>query len=358
MSLLSNSVTGALHSDAVGINPAANDGYRQSQHAREPDTPSGIARRFQVLSLDGGGLKGTFSAALLAGLEEDLGIRITDHFDLITGTSTGGIIALALGAGLRPAEIVDFYTESGPIIFHNHLRWRSLRWPFLSKYDASPLRLALDEIFGDRTMASSASRLVIPTFNLDDNDVYVVKTPHHPRLRRDGRALMTDVAVATSAAPTFFPVATIGGVRLVDGGVWANNPAMVGVTEAVAVAGAPLDEVRLFSVGTTVEVRQRSRMLDRGGIGPWLISGRSVALDGQAVAAHSQATLLLGKERYLRANPPVPQGRFKLDRADLTRLMAKAATESRQLSPAYDELFNNHTAASYQPMTTKETNHA
>lgn len=98
-------------------------------------------------------------------------------------------------------------------------------------------------------------------------------------------------------------------------------------------------------------------MLDRGGIGPWLISGRSVALDGQAVAAHSQAALLLGKERYLRANPPVPQGGCKLDRANLARLMAKAATESRRLSPAYDQLFNNHSAALYQPTATKETHH-
>ena len=72
---------------------------------------------FQILSLDGGGLKGIFSAALLAHLEEDLNIDITDHFDLITGTSTGGIIALGLGVGMRPGEIVHFYAENGPKIF-------------------------------------------------------------------------------------------------------------------------------------------------------------------------------------------------------------------------------------------------
>ena len=323
-----------------------------------PAAPLQPGVRFQILSLDGGGLKGAFSAALLAGLEEDLGIRVSDQFDLITGTSTGGIIALALGAGLRPAEIVDFYTKYGPVIFGNKMGWRSLRHPIAAKYSPSPLRTALEGIFGDRRMRDSSTRLVIPTFNLDDNDVYVVKTPHHPRLRRDGRALMVDVAMATSAAPTFFPVATIGGVRLVDGGVWANNPSMVGVTEAIAVLGADLSTLRVLSVGTTAEVRQRSRMLDRGGIGPWLVGGRSVTLDGQAVAAHNYAKLLLGGGRYLRANPPAPRGSFKLDSVNFTRLLAKAATESRRLGPRYDEVFNNHSPVPHRPIQPEEVRDA
>ena len=75
--------------------------------------------RFQILSLDGGGIKGLFSAAVLAKLEEDLNTNITDHFDLIVGTSTGGIIALGLGLGMKPQEIVQFYVESGPQIFRD-----------------------------------------------------------------------------------------------------------------------------------------------------------------------------------------------------------------------------------------------
>ena len=83
--------------------------------------------RFQILSLDGGGFRGMFSAAVLARLEEDLGTRIADHFDLIAGTSTGGIIALGLGLGLSPREITAFYTEHGPRIFRDRTRTRSLR---------------------------------------------------------------------------------------------------------------------------------------------------------------------------------------------------------------------------------------
>ena len=83
------------------------------------DTPT----RFQILSLDGGGIKGLFAAAILAQLEDDLNVRVSDHFDLITGTSTGGIIALGLGMGLRPREIVQFYVSEGEKIFGDKSGW-------------------------------------------------------------------------------------------------------------------------------------------------------------------------------------------------------------------------------------------
>jgi len=86
------------------------------------------AERFQILSLDGGGIRGVFSAAILAAIEEDLNVHLVDHFDLIAGTSTGGIIALALGLGLRPADILAFYIEHGPRIFSNPLGLRSALW--------------------------------------------------------------------------------------------------------------------------------------------------------------------------------------------------------------------------------------
>ena len=100
--------------------------------------------------LDGGGLRGMYTAAVLARLEEDLGIRIVDHFDLIAGTSTGGIIALGLGLGMTPREILEFYVAHGPRIFRDRTRLRSLRRISRTKYSAAPLRAALDEVLGDR----------------------------------------------------------------------------------------------------------------------------------------------------------------------------------------------------------------
>lgn len=110
---------------------------------------------FQILSLDGGGIRGLFSAAILACLEKDLEVRVTDHFDLITGTSTGGIIALGLGAGLRPADILEFYRQEGPAIFSyarrsglREIGWKARQLLFRSKFHAQKLEEALKRVFG------------------------------------------------------------------------------------------------------------------------------------------------------------------------------------------------------------------
>ena len=111
--------------------------------------------RFQILSLDGGGIKGLFSAAVLAAVEEDLGINVIDHFDLIAGTSTGGIIALGLGLGMRPREIVQFYVWRGPKIFGNRLGWRNaLHWVF-RKFPQGRLMSALQKCFKDARLGDS-----------------------------------------------------------------------------------------------------------------------------------------------------------------------------------------------------------
>src|ERR1039457_6307724 len=105
-----------------------------------------MAGRFQILSLDGGGFRGMFSAAVLARLEEDLGTRIADHFALIAGTSTGGIIALGLGLALSPQEIPAFYTEPGPRIFGARPRTRSLPRLLGAKCGREPLKRALSGV--------------------------------------------------------------------------------------------------------------------------------------------------------------------------------------------------------------------
>src|SRR4051794_36802481 len=153
--------------------------------------------RFQVLSLDGGGYKGMFPAALLACLEADLEVSIVDHFDLVTGASTGGVIALGLGAGLRPAEIVDFYVEHGPAIFR-HPKLRIMRRVARSKYRPRALRRALEVVLQDRVLADSQVPLAVPSYDLCNDGVYLFRTPHSPGLRRDGRERMVDVALATT----------------------------------------------------------------------------------------------------------------------------------------------------------------
>jgi patatin-like phospholipase/acyl hydrolase len=306
--------------------------------------------RFQILSLDGGGIKGLFSAAVLAFLEEDLNINITDHFDLITGTSTGGIIALGLGARIRPREIVEFYVSNGPAIFKRGC-FPKIRHFFISKHKPAPLETALKECFGDKRLADSHKRLVIPSYNIGDDSVYLFKTPHHERLRRDFKVPMWQVARATSAAPTYFPAfCGVDNLRLVDGGVWANNPSVVGITEAVGLLNIPLSQIYILNLGTTDAVKSFPLNLDYAGWGRWLKSAINTIMHGQSIGAYTQAQHLVGKDHIERLDPKVPDGLFALDKLSTEALLSKAAHESRCFCPKFKELFGGHTAPEYIPI--------
>jgi patatin-like phospholipase/acyl hydrolase len=311
---------------------------------------------FQILSLDGGGIRGLFSAAILAHLEEDLDIKIIDYFDLIVGTSTGGIIALALGMGMELHEVVHFYINKGPEIFAG--RWpstlrRGWHWSrhwFRNKFKANPLENALKECFGEKLLADSKKRLVISSYNLGDDDIYLFKTPHHDRLTRDYKVPMWKVATATSVAPTYFP--SFQGVdrnRLIDGGVWANNPIMIGVAEAVSLLNMPLSAIHVLSLGTTNEVKTRPEKLDRGGIWQWKENAVDVVMKGQSRGALTQAQHLIGKDKVFRIDPNVPDKLFALDKLSESALLGKAAHESRQHSPKFKEMFMGHIAPKYKP---------
>lgn len=320
----------------------------------EPVNQIQHTNRFQILSLDGGGLKGLFSAALLAALEADLDVTIADHFDLITGTSTGGIIALALGAGMSPAEIVSFYEVEGSGIF-GHKR-RGLKRIRRAGHRPDRLRAALTKVFGDRTLGASTKRLVIPAYSITEQDVYIFKTSHHEQFNRDGRELMVEVAMATTAAPTFLPAFHLRNNRLIDGGVWANNPTLVGVVEAVSVLDRPLDEIRVLSLGTTDEVTHLGTELDDGG---WLQWGRNAGslLRAQTLGTFHAAEHLIGKESILRIDPRVPADLFRLDRVDGSTIRGLAEGVSRRESP-FVHAFTTHAPSAYVPYPRKDTTDA
>ena len=306
------------------------------------------APRFQVLSLDGGGAKALFTANVLARLEEDLELVIADEFDMIAGTSAGGIIALGLGVGLRPREIADHFAELARTVFPRaRRRQRLLRQAVSPLYDSDALRRVLEEVLGNRRLGDSHKRLVIPAWDVGTSSVHIFKTPHHERLTRDWRIPMVDVAMATSAAPTFFPAARVDGHRLIDGGVWANNPSVVAVAEAVSMLTTPLSSIRILNIGTTEAVARHPKRLDGGGvlqwmrpIGPKLIEATSRG--GQGIAEH-----LVGKDHFHRFDARVPGGLYQLDSVDAADIAGLAASVSRNLSPVYSSQFAGHRAPEF-----------
>lgn len=217
---------------------------------------------FQILSLSGGGYRGLFTAEVLARLEEHAGRPIGECFDLIAGTSIGGIIALGLGMGQRAGSIRDAFLEEGITIFpprppapKRGIRARYAQYrSFVDgpKYDASALRRTVERIVGAETpLGAARTRLLIPAINMTEGRVQIFKTPHGPTLRVDQYLRAVDVAMATSAAPTFFPLAKVGESFFADGGLVANSPDMCAVHEAVHFAGQRKEDVRVLSIGTT-----------------------------------------------------------------------------------------------------------
>ena len=269
------------------------------------------------------------------------------------GTSTGGVIATALGAGMSPADVVDLYVSEMTTIFPGPRRLRAIRQLFHPKYRADGLKMVLRQLFGERILGESRVPLVIPSFDLGENHVYLFKTPHHERLKRDWQVPFWQVAAATCAAPTFFPAFSLpeDHIRLVDGGVWANNPAMVGVVEAVSMFGQPLESIRILSLGTTADPRTRKRKLDNGGLQQWARSPNvvNVLLTGQSAGAFAEVQHLIGRDNAYRLDPQAPAGLTGLDAADARDLKAKAAYHSRSFCPTFEFAFADHTATPYQP---------
>lgn len=271
--------------------------------------------------MDGGGIRGIFPAAVLSELEQRFcqGRRVSEFFDLIAGTSTGGIIALGLGAGLSASDLKALYVERGHEIFPERKRSRLrdtaafLRQTVLYRYDREALARILGETLGDKLFGDSQSRLCIPAFDGTHSEVFVYKTPHHADYKFDRFEKMTNIGLATSAAPTFFQPFKNGGYQLVDGGVWANNPIMLAVIEALICFDIRPDQIDVLSLGCGDDPYIVSpRQIKFGGMWFWK-DAIFAAMRLQSLASTNQARLLLGPPSVIRLDPQKHTSPIELD---------------------------------------------
>jgi hypothetical protein len=309
---------------------------------------------FRILSLDGGGIKGVFTASVIANLEKMHGSPLAQYFDLITGTSTGGIIALALGIGLSGDEILRFYTEKGPEIFpstgiNQRLR-KSFRHLVRPKHSSAVLSKHLVEVFGTTVLGQSCSRLVIPCFDCNAGRVQLFKTAHHPRFVQDYKMTAVDVALATSAAPTYFSVFTArDGQSFLDGGVWANCPVLVGLLESIFILHAKPTDIDVLSVGTTEVPFDVVGQRRAGGLLSWGSTMVSLLFQAQIDAAIAQAQIVTGR-RLMRIDAVAREGRFRLDDArQIAELSGLGAYHAKQMFDQVVERFLDTPADPFIP---------
>lgn len=284
-----------------------------------------------ILAIDGGGVRGLIPSLILRELEEKLRSKgkqshLGYYFDLIAGTSTGGIICLALCAPhridkRRPAcsaeDLVTLYRNRAKDIFGSPIGVPIFGLTFDEKYDAAPLEGILDEILGDATTDHVISNFLITAYEIEDR-----KPKWFSNLRSDDKKpkyLLKELARATSAAPTFFEPARVEKIHrkgeyesLMDGGIFANNPSFIAYMHALDI-GWPNDKIKVLSIGTGVEIRPYFyHEVKKWGNASWVMASKgvplvSMLLQSQSYMVDRHMNLLLNssqvdisKKRYFR----------------------------------------------------------
>lgn len=208
------------------------------------------------------------------------------------------------------------YVENGNRIFpefwsqHRYLKF--VRQLFRALHDQRALESLLYKTFGDTKLGESATRLVIPALLGPITQIAVIKTDHHPDFQKDYLMAAWEAARATSAAPTYFPGHAGDDYVFLDGGVWANNPIMAAVIDALSSYDISREQIEILSIGTGNAPYEISKFAVRGGFFRWLeiIKGAMFLTTDNAQA---QATLLLGPENILRLEPTGAAAAIELD---------------------------------------------
>jgi hypothetical protein len=312
---------------------------------------------FRILSLDGGGIRSAFTASILATLEEVTGKRIVEHFDLITGTDMGGVIAIALGMGVSAQEVSNFFHLYGPRIFGPRGFLADLLRPFRQffgpKYSPAGLREALTSLLGDKTLGDSRCRLVIPAYDIILGTVHKFKTSHQVGFRSDGAISAVEIALAATAGLTYFPPHTIPGVgTFIDGMVWAICPVLTGLFEAIDVLNRDPADIRLLSLSTT-SYRRKSRRRPADGLLEWLPIFLDALILGQEEAAVTGAKSLLSGGLFYRIDYAAPSGAFAWDDSarveELVALGRHVALKEEYLEVVSRSFLAEKTSEQFQP---------
>lgn len=284
---------------------------------------------FKVLSIDGGGMRGLVPATVLAEIERRTGQPIAQLFDLVAGSSAGGLLALGLckptqhGPQYRAADLVRLFSTEGPRIFYRSPARTlcSLDGMIDEKYSADGLEDVLNEYFGDARLSQAATDIILPSYELGSRQAFFFKS-RKARLDNADDFLMSQAARATTAAPTYFEPpqlhSSLGELAFTDGGVVANSPAMCAYAEARKHYPEATD-ILLVSLGTGDSAKPIPYASARDwGIAQWIAPLISVFLDGMADAVNYQMIQCLpdgpdGLPRYYRLQIPLGQVNDAID---------------------------------------------
>ena len=308
---------------------------------------------FYILSIDGGGFRGVFAAHLLKRIEDTWRVTWPDRFHMFAGTSTGAILAAGLATGVSATDLLDFYLRHGPEVFaRTFYSWLGGRGALSSRYCSRTLHSALTDCLPNKTLGEITVPLLIPSVDIGNGCVHVLKSAYDPEFTRDTTVPLVDAVMSSCSAPIYFdPHDGVEPYRLADGGLWANNPSLAAFIDAQYRCGRQRDSIRILSIGSGTSTifypRVYSTWSDRlfARFQGWGLLTRwkrkrllDLILNLQSESTHNMLMLLLGEnrhdpERLLRLS-------FKTDRAlelDNTRV-------ADDLISSADHTFTHHSA--------------
>ena len=257
---------------------------------------------FQILSLSGGGFRGLYTATLLEKLEKEADKPLSEVFDLIAGTSIGGILAIGLAAGVKASKLREAFEQNAESIFPRFHTIKGIRicprlktGIFRGRYPEAGLKATVESILsGAASIQDLKTKILVSSVDVTDNAARIFTSED----QNSPSTPLVDIALATSAAPSYFPEHKLGSNILVDGGLIANAPDMIAVMSALRTQR--LDDVRMLSIGTAGrEGGKASRKPRSSG---WLIGGKDVfllTLDAQEQLSVSWTEQLL-RSHYVR----------------------------------------------------------
>ncbi len=302
-------------------------------------------KKFVILSIDGGGIRGVIPSVFLAALKDLLemkGYKQPFHkiFNLMAGTSTGGLISLALSVplyenphgslyapegGIVPQKLPELYETLGDKVFPDHRKHvqRTIRQIFTSKYTAASFQAILTGLFGSCTVKNALTNVLLTSFDMKSmQPVFMKKRTREAGSETDPDFLMVDAALATAAVPTYFPpahVVTVDGSTnycLIDGGIFCINPAMSALTEAKKIS--PEKEYVLLSLGTGTQTEEYNiNTINRWGFFNWIAPWLGVPLiaavgEGQRISTNHMLKKYPGVNLY-RFDVDLERGKGRID---------------------------------------------
>jgi patatin-like phospholipase/acyl hydrolase len=343
--------------------------------------------RFQILSLIGGGIRGAFITAFLDRIEQKLGRPIAESFDLIAGTSTGGIIAAGLAMGMPAAEVHDFYVRYGSSIFTPRPKYKTksrfyravfpvANWAFQKKtgggldsafrarFCPDALQKSFDEGFGERTLGDvDFTRLIIPSVNLTQGRPHVFRSRHLPLGVIDREIKVSDAVIAGTAAPTYFPHRQIGDNAYVDGGVWAADPSMLAFAETIRIqqfeqgaegfSHCDVNDIHLLSIGTGRAKYSLSPPGADAGLLYWAPRVADLMGTCQAQGIHLPLKFLL-QDRYRHINFDMKE-KWGLDEvANIPKLFSMGEQKAEEKFQTMQDVYFGHNIERFTPLESSE----